>query len=155
MKTINKAQAYSDLKYIKEHFNVDTLKYVKEVAENDGIIPPSTIIFINKYKPLEQFYTYNKVYENRKKNPLYKNLVNENLDVEERAIALSSFVTQVMIHNKELMKENKKQDSKEFLELMNVNTILEALNDYSIGNEKKLNESFDMVRDVFKNLYSK
>ena len=152
MKAINKSMAYADLKYIKENFNVDTSRYVREVAQNDTV-PVSTVLFINKYKPLEQFYTYNKIHENRRKNPLYKNLVNENLSESEKAIALSSFVTQSMIHNKELIKEGKESDSKEFLDIMNVNTVLEALSDYAVGNSDKLNECFAMVREVFKKLF--
>ena len=152
MKAINRSMAYADLKYIKENFNVDTSKYVREVAQSDNV-PVSTVLFINKYKPLEQFYTYNKIHENRRKNPLYKNLVNENLAEPEKAIALSSFVTQSMIHNKDLLKEGKENDSREFLDIMNVNTVLEALSDYSNGSSDKLNECFNMVREVFKKLF--
>ena len=152
MKPITKSKAYADLKYIKENFNVDTTNQLKAVAMNDTI-PVDTIIFINKYKPLEQFYTYNKVYENRRKNPLYKNLVNENLPTAEKAIALSSFITQAMIHNKELIRENKEDDAQLFLGVMNIENIAEAINDYVKGNDEKLLEAFDETRNVFKNLF--
>lgn len=152
MKPITKSKAYADLKYIKENFNVDTTNQLKAVALNETI-PVETIIFINKYKPLEQFYTYNKVYENRRKNPLYKNLVNENLPTAEKAIALSSFITQAMIHNKELLKENKEDDAQLFLGVMNIENIAEAINDYVKGNDEKLLEAFDETRNVFKNLF--
>ena len=152
MKPITKSKAYADLKYIKENFNVDTTNQLKAVAMNDTI-PVDTIIFINKYKPLEQFYTYNKVYENRRKNPLYKNLVNENLPTAEKAIALSSFITQAMIHNKELLRENKEDDAQKFLGVMNIENIAEAINDYVKGNDEKLLGAFDETRNVFKNLF--
>lgn len=152
MKTINKSKAYVDLKYIKENCNVNTKEHFEKVLNSDSV-PVETVIFINKYKPIEQFYTYNKIYENRRKNPLYKNLVNEDLSEADIAIALSSLVTQSMIHNKELLKEQRYEDSQEFLDMMNLTEILDSLTQYSVGDSNKLHESHKMVRDVFKKLF--
>lgn len=154
MKPITKPKVYTALKYIKENFDVNTTPYINKTAENDSI-PAEVIVFINKYLPIEQFYTYNKVYENRRKNPLYKNLVNENATEYEMAIALSSLVTQIMIHNKELLKESRTDDTKQFFTAMNTQSILNALKDYSIGKNEKLIETFNSTREVFKKLYKK
>lgn len=154
MKPITKPKVYTALKYIKENFDINTTPYINKTAESDSI-PAEVIVFINKYLPIEQFYTYNKVYENRRKNPLYKNLINENATEYEMAIALSSLVTQIMIHNKELLKESRADDTKQFFTAMNTQVILNALKDYSIGKPEKLVETFNSTREVFKKLYKK
>lgn len=152
MKALDKNSAYAQLTTIKEKYNVDVSRYMREVAMTNSV-PASTIIFINKYIPLDQLYTYNKIHENRRKNPLYKNLVNESLPDAEKAIALSSFVTQVMIHAKELLKDNKQDDYNEYMKLMCITEIFHALNEYANGNTDILNETFYQIRRMFKNLY--
>lgn len=152
MKSMNKARAYAALKEIKNNKGIDVSKYVQSTALSEQV-SVDTVVFINKHKPLEQFYTYNKIHENRRKNPLYKNLVNENLSVPDMAIALSSLVTQAMIHNKELLKENKVEDADEFLDIMNLDSVFEALKQYADGNSSKLVEVFKDIRNTFKLLY--
>lgn len=154
MKPITKPKVYMALNYIKENHDINVTPYIHKTADSDNI-PAEVIVFINKYLPIEQFYTYNKVYENRRKNPLYKNLVNENATNEEMAIALSSLVTQIMIHNKELVKESRTDDTKQFFNAMNTQVILNALRDYAIGRPEKLVETFNSTREVFKKLYKK
>ena len=123
-----------------------------KVAAND-VVPTDVLIFINKHVGLPQLFTYNEVYDRRRNNPLYKNLVNENLEDENKAIALSSLLTQTFIHTKQLVKENKQSDIPEYTDIMNVKAITEALNDYANGNAKKLNEVFFEIRDLLKELY--
>ena len=152
MKPITKSKVYADLKYIKEERGIDIKDQLKLVALNESV-PIETIIFINKYKPVEQLYTYNKIYENRRKNPLYKNIVNENASTPDKAIALSSLITQTLIHNKELIKENKNVDASDFMNLMDLSDVFEALSLYSKGDDSKLLEVFNGVRSIFKRLY--
>ena len=154
MKPITKPKVYMALNYIKENHDINVTPYIHKTADSDNI-PAEVIVFINKYLPIEQFYTYNKVYENRRKNPLYKNLVNENATNEEMAIALSSLVTQIMIRNKELVKESRTDDTKQFFNAMNTQVILNALRDYAIGRPEELVETFNSTREVFKKLYKK
>lgn len=148
MRTITKSTAYSKLKEIKES-GIDTNKYLRDLVNSDSV-PYNVLIFINKYSPIEQLYTYNKIHENRRKNPLYKNIVNENAEVEDMALALSSILTQTLIHAKDLSEIYRT----EYYSIMNTDLILEALSSYTINNDsKKLTEIFLGIRDVFKNLY--
>jgi hypothetical protein len=150
MKGINKAYAYSKLSLIKDNYSIDTSRYIREVASTDEI-PYSVITFINKYYPIMQLTTYNDIYEKRNSNPLYKNLVNENLQESERAIALSSLVTRSLIRAKTLNND----DRLEYMKIMNIDLICDTLCKYSLYNDtNKLNETFMMVRQVFKKLYS-
>lgn len=149
MKGVDKAYAYAKLYSIKEEHNVDVSKYMKVLAESDSI-PYEVIIFINKYYPIPQLATYNNIYEKRHNNPLYKNLVNESLPDEEKAVALASLLTRAFISAKML----EEQYRKEFSDIMHVELICEALCEYSNGDAKKLNEVFFMIRDLMKKLYN-
>lgn len=152
MKCLDKSSIYSTLFEIKETHNEDISKYIKEVSRSDTSIPSNTLKFINKYHPLQQLETYNQIYNRRYKNPLYKNLVNEDLPVEEKAIAISSLITQSLIR----MKSLDENDRKEFAYIMNFNTLVESLNNYaSTGDDVMLNDTFMNVRNVLKNLFSK
>lgn len=152
MKTINKSRAYAYLNRIKNECNVNVSPYIHKVAMSETV-PYDVLIFINKHIGLPQLYTYNEIYKRMGKSPLYKNLVNENLDDENQAIALSSLLTQTLIHTKQLVKENEQEDVQEYAEIMNVRAITEALNDYVSGDSTKLNETFLEVRNVVKTLY--
>lgn len=158
MKPLDKTSAYAYLNKIKTE-SIETGKpvsvsaYMHKVAASDTV-PTDVLIFINKHVGLPQLFTYNEVYDRRRNNPLYKNLVNENLDDENKAIALSSLLTQTFIHTKQLVKENKQSDIPEYTDIMNVRAITEALNEYANGNAKKLNEVFFEIRDLLKELYA-
>ena len=157
MKPLDKTSAYAYLNKIKTESKetgtpVNVSPYMHKVAASD-VVPTDVLIFINKHIGLPQLFTYNEVYDRRRNNPLYKNLVNENLDDENKAIALSSLLTQTFIHTKQLVKENKQSDIPEYTDIMNVKAITEALNDYANGNAKKLNEVFFEIRDLLKELY--
>lgn len=158
MKPLDKTSAYAYLNKIKTESveagkPVSVSAYMHKVAAND-VVPTDVLIFINKHVGLPQLFTYNEVYDRRRNNPLYKNLVNENLEDENKAIALSSLLTQTFIHTKQLVKENKQSDIPEYTDIMNVKAITEALNDYANGNAKKLNEVFFEIRDLLKELYA-
>lgn len=150
MKLLDKSTAYAKLFDIKENYSVDISKYIKEMAGNETI-PYEVVIFINKYYPLPHLETYNRIYEKRSKNPLYKTLVNENSSPEEQSVALSSFLTQIMITGKSLSESDRRQ----YYNIMSVDLIAEALGSYASGNSEKLTNTFMMVRDMFKNLYRK
>lgn len=152
MRTIDKSYAYATLREIKDSKGIDVSKYIHEVASSDSV-PYSTIIFMNRHKGLPQLATYNKIYERRRSNPLYKNLVNEDLPVEDRAIALSSLMTQTLIHMKELKRENKFEEMLDYAEIMNLSTIAYALECYAVADNNPLNEAFDQVRQMFKMLF--
>lgn len=157
MKPLDKTSAYAYLNRIKTESTqigkpVNVSPYMKKVAASDSV-PTDVLIFINKHVGLPQLFTYNEVYDRRRNNPLYKNLVNENLEDENKAIALSSLLTQTFIHTKQLVKENKQSDIPEYTDIMNVKAITEALNDYANGNAKKLNEVFFEIRALLKELY--
>ena len=149
---MDKQSAYVKLFEIKKKNRVNITEQLKKLAVGDSI-PYDVICFINRYLPIEYLETYNHIYKNRRKNPLYKNLVNENLSSVDQAIALSSLLTQTLIHSKNLNKKGMKESAREHLSVMNTDEVVSALKGYMNGNEKHLNEVFLMVRDVFKNLY--
>ena len=152
MRTIDKSYAYATLREIKDSKGIDVSKYVREVASNDSV-PYSTIIFMNRHKGFPQLDTYNKIYERRRSNPLYKNLVNEKLPIEDKAIALSSFMTQTLIHMKELRNNNQYDEMFDYAEIMNLGLVANALEEYGVGDTNPLNEAFDQVRQMFKMLF--
>jgi len=152
MRTIDKSYAYATLREIKDSKGIDVSKYIHEVASSDSV-PYSTIIFMNRHKGLPQLATYNKIYERRRSNPLYKNLVNEKLPIEDKAIALSSFMTQTLIHMKELRNNNQYDEMFDYAEIMNLGLVANALEEYGVGDTNPLNEAFDQVRQMFKMLF--
>lgn len=157
IKPIDKNRAYAYLNRIKTESvqagePVNVSPYIHKVANSEEV-STDVLIFINKHIGLPQLFTYNEVHDRRRTSPLYKNLVNENLDDENKAIALSSLLTQTFIHTKQLVKENKQSDIPEYTDIMNVTAITEALNDYANGSAKKLNEVFFEIRDLLKELY--
>jgi hypothetical protein len=152
MKAITKNTAYARLTDIKEKYNINVSPYIHKVAESNDV-PYDVLIFINKYESIPQLEVYNHIYNNRKKNPLYKNLVNENLPIEEKAIALSSLLTQTLITTKFSVRENKHDEVKEYSELMNLDKVTESLMEYVNGNPKLLEETFTEIREIFKQLY--
>lgn len=150
---LNRNQMIESLSRIKKN-GVDISPYMREMLLcEDGDVPYKTIAIINKYEPIDTLFTYNKVYENRRKNPLYKNLVNESLPLNEKAIALSSLSTQILIHMKDLMNEGKEREAEEFAEMMDLKNISESILEYTKGNDEMLIESAVSVRKIFKTLF--
>lgn len=154
MKPLTKNSAYAYLNRIKTESNgkINISPYMHKVAENE-IVPTEVLIFINRHIGLPQLYTYNEIWNKMRKNPLYNNLVNEDLDDEGKAIALSSLVTHTFIHRKHLVEENKIEDISEYTEIMNIDAITEALSDFANGDNRKLNRVFMETRELMKQLY--
>ena len=152
MQQFTKSRAYAMLTEIREKHDISVSPYIHKVAENDTV-PYEVLVFINKYEPLPQLEVYNHIYNNRKRNPLYKNLINENLCVEERAVALSSLLTQTLITTKFSVRNKKLEEVKEYADLMNLDMVTEALMQYVNGDDTLLNEVFMYIRDVLKQLY--
>lgn len=150
MRLLDKSTAYAKLLDIKQEHQIDVSKYIKEMAGNKTI-PYEVVVFINKYSPLPHLEIYNRIYEKRTKNPLYKTLVNENSSTEERAIALSSLLTQIMISSKSLTNE----DRMLYHNIIDTSSIIKALESYTNGDSSKLDETFLAIRSIFKNLYKK
>ena len=135
----------------KENLNLD--KEVQKVIRNE-IIPIEVIKLINKYdKNFLQIYdTYNAIYNSRNKNPLYRNLRNQNLKTEEMAIAISSLVTKILIS---CSKITDSEEKKLFASAMNIDEFDNALTIYALqGNDTKLRKNANQVRELLKILYS-
>lgn len=150
IKSLTKSDIYSKLINIRPK-DKDANKYLSMMVGTDSI-PYEVLVYVNRFDPIPQLETYNRIYERRRKNPLYKNLVNENLPDIEKAIALSSLLTQSFIRMKELNEEERI----EYSDIMNISVITDALSRYSVlGDTEYLTEIFLLVRDVFKKLFYK
>jgi hypothetical protein len=135
--------------------NNEELKLGREVQKvvRSETIPIEVIKLINKYdKSFLQIYdTYNTIYNSRNKNPLYRNLRNPELVLEEKAIAISSLVTKILISCSKIPDE---QERLVFANAMNIDQINIALTDYAInGIEDKLLEVSKQVRELLELLY--
>lgn len=152
LETLSKSSAYSKLIEIgNSNKDVDVSKYISEMVGSDSV-PFDVLVFINKYIPIPQLETYNSIYWKRRKNPLYRNMVNESLPPIDKALALSSFMTRAIITMKDLPESNRQ----EYADIMNIPIISEAISRYTnYGDSDTLEEVFMMVRDVFKKLYSR
>lgn len=145
---MNKLKCYEYLNRIMEQ-GVPIKEHVERIVGSDTV-PVDTIVFIDKYCPLESLNTYRDIHEKRFKNPLYRNLVNESASVEDRAIALSSLLTRAMIRMSNINEKYRKDYATE----MNIKEISEALTLYSYNKDSsKLNEVFDKTRSFIKELF--
>ncbi len=81
-------------------------KLIKEAITAKGI-DFKVLKFIQDNRPLEitQFYEHLRKNHNQKKSPLYKNIVSDNVDVEEVITTLHAYILQVNLFAKHL--ENK------------------------------------------------
>ena len=104
---MNKLKCYEYLSKIKDQ-GVSINEHIERIV-GEELVPIETLIFINKYYPIDSLKTFEDIHEKRYKNPLYKNLVNENASVEDRAVALSSLLTRTMIRMSK-MDEKKRKD---------------------------------------------
>ena len=113
------------------------------------LIPMDVIKFINKYdKDFLQIYnTYNVIYNSRNKNPLYRNLKNKDLKIEEKAIAMSSLITKILISCSKIEDINER-------EIFAIDKINQAINEYALTNNSQLLEQCcDEVRELLQILY--
>lgn len=149
---ITKKEFIQKLYEIEEKENLKLGREVQKVIRNE-IVPMDVIKLINKYDSnfMRIYDTYNTVYNARNRNPLYRNLRNEYLSIEEVAIAISSLVTKILISCSKI--ENA-QERQLFATAMNVEAINNALTQYSIHNdETQLIECASQVRELLKLLY--
>lgn len=149
---ITKKEIIQKLYDIEEKEDLKLGREVQKVIRNE-IIPVEIIKLINKYdKGFLQIYdTYNTIYNSRNKNPLYRNLRNKDLEVEELAIALSSLVTKILISCSKIEDEEEK---KIFAKAMNIDRINNALTDFGLNRDNsKLLECGKEVRELLQILY--
>lgn len=145
---MNKLKCYEYLSKIND--KGISVKEHLEVLVNSDTTPVSTLKFINKHFPVDSIQTFEDIHDKRYKNPLYKNLVNENSTIEDKAIALSSLLTRAMIRMSR-MDEKKRKD---YATEMKVREISEALTQYSYNKDStKLNEVFNNTRSIIKQLF--
>ena len=95
--------------------------------------------------------TYEEIRRSKNKNPLYKNLKSNTLNLDERAIAISSFVTKLYISCKRL--DNETGERIRFMELSGIEDYNNAvLKYYMFNNKKGLIEALKEIRETFDNL---
>lgn len=150
---ITKKDIIQKLYEIEENTDIKLGREVQRVVRSENI-PIDVIKMINKYdKNFLQIYdTYNTIYLSRNKNPLYRNLRNPNLNIEEVAIAISSLVTKILIS---CSKIGDIEDKKIFANAMNVDRINQALTKYALyGQTEELLDNAKQVRELLELLYS-
>lgn len=139
---------------IEENENISTGRMVQKVIRNE-IIPIDVIKFINEHdnKFLKVYDTYNTIYSSRQRNPLYSNLRNENLSLDESVIAISSLITRILIS---CSKINDEQEKQIFITAMNLDNLLESIKQYEYNkDEKLLVDCLKQVRELLSILYKK
>ena len=149
---ITKKDIIQKLYDIEENNKVKVGRLVQKTVRNE-IIPIEVIKFINKYdKSFLQIYdTYNTIYNSRNRNPLYRNLRNKNLDIEEMAIAMSSLVTKILISRSMMFDEDKDL----FCKAMNIGKINNSLTQYALtGDYSEMLKCFNDVNELLHLLYS-
>lgn len=149
---ITKKDIIQKLYDIEERENLKLGREVQRVVRSE-VIPIDVISFINKYdKEFLQIYdTYNVIYLSRNKNPLYRNLRNKDLSIEELAIAISSLVTKILIS---CSKIDDKEEKKLFAHAMNVDRLDNALTQYALfGDYVDLLQCSKEVRELLQILY--
>lgn len=150
---LTKKEIIQKLYDIEEKENLKLGREVQKVVRNE-VIPIDIIKLINKYdKQFLQIYdTYNTIYMSRNKNPLYRNLRNSNLKIEEVAIAISSLITKILISCSKIQDEEEKRL---FATAMNVDNLNNALTNYAIfGKQDQLLDNAKQVRELLQILYS-
>ena len=137
---------------IEEKTDLKLGREVQKVVRSENI-PIDIIKLINKYdKEFLQIYdTYNTIYNARNKNPLYRNLRNQNLIIEEKAIAISSLVTKILISCSKIDNEEEKRI---FANAMNIEQLNSALTKYALlGDATELLDNANQVRELLEMLY--
>jgi len=150
---ITKKDIIQKLYEIEEKTDLKLGREVQKVVRNENI-PVDIIKLINKYdKEFLQIYdTYNTIYNSRNKNPLYRNLRNPNLAIEEVAIAISSLVTKILISCSKIQDEAERQI---FSNAMNIDQLNSAITKYALlGDTTDLVENAKQVRELLEMLYS-
>lgn len=73
--------------------------------------------------------TYTVIWNSRKMNPLYKNLKNRNLELDEKAIAISSLITKFIIS---CQKIESIEDREKFMILSGIKEYSNAIQEYML-----------------------
>lgn len=150
MKQLTKQDILNKLYEIAEKEHLDFTREVQKTIRNE-IVPMEVIKILNKYDKsfLPVYDTYNTIYLSRSRNPLYRNLRNKYIEVEEAAIALSSLVTKILISISKMPEE----DRTLFAVIMNVEGLNEAITEYSNGNKDLIIEQHGQVRELLELLF--
>ena len=149
---ITKKEFIQKLYEIEESEGIKLGREVQKVIRNE-IIPIEVIKLINKYDKnfLKIYDTYNVIYMSRNKNPLFRNLKNKNLSIEEKAVALSSFVTKIFISCTKIEDVNEKLL---YTKAMDLPGILNALSIYSNNKDDSLLlDYFNQINELINILY--
>lgn len=149
---LTKKEFIQKLYDIEEKTDLKLGREVQKVIRNE-IIPIDIIKLINKYdkKFLQIYDTYNTIYMSRNRNPLYRNLKNKDLPVEEVAIAISSLVTKILISCSKIEDE---QERKLFATAMNVSELNYSITCYALtGDSEQLLNNAKQVRELLEILY--
>lgn len=150
---LTKKEIIQKLYDIAEKNNLKLGREVQKVVRSETI-PVDIIKLINKYdKEFLQIYdTYNTIYLSRNRNPLYRNLKNKYLSIPEKAIALSSLVTKILISCSKIEDEHERLI---FATAMNVDKINLAVINYSMfGKDQELIDCSNQVSELLNILYS-
>ncbi len=150
---ITKKDIIQKLYEIEENTDLKLGREVQKVVRSE-IIPIDIIKLINKYDTgfLQIYDTYNTIYNSRNRNPLYRNLRNGELDIKEKAIALSSLVTKILISCSKIEDDNERIM---FANAMNVEQLNNAITEYAmLGKTENLLESCKQVRELLELLYT-
>lgn len=150
MKQLTKQDILNKLYEIAEKENLDFTREVQKTIRNE-IVPMEVIKILNKYdkKFIPIYDTYNTIYLSRKKNPLYRNLRNKYIEVEEAAIAISSLVTKILIS----ISKMPESDRRLFATAMNVKGLNDAVIEYTLGNTENIMEQHGQVRELLELLF--
>lgn len=149
---ITKKEIIQKLYDIEEQEGLKLGRAVQQVVRSE-IVPINVISLINKYDKefLLIYDTYNTIYLSKNRNPLYRNLRNQNLEISEVAIALSSLVTKILIS---ISKIDNQEDKQIFATAMNVEALNNAITKYSLFNETQdLLDCHQQVRELLQLLY--
>ena len=148
---ITKAYIYEQLTNIHRSENIDIQPYIDLMIGRDDI-PYEVIVFVNKHVPLPIFSVYNSIYDKRKKSRLYRNILNNALITEEKAIVLSSILTQVLIDKK----HNRSKHVEYLNEGVDCDMIIDALQSYMYDNDDtKVLKAFEVLQTIFRALFNK
>lgn len=149
---LTKKDFIQELYKIEEKRNISLGREVQRVIRNE-IIPIEVIKLINKYdkKFLKIYDTFNVIYLSRFKNPLYRNLKNKDLELDKKAIALSSLVTKILISSSKISDLEERQA---FVNTLDIKSINKSIEEYMLNNNTELiTEQSNQVCELLYLLY--
>lgn len=149
---LTKKDFIQELYKIEEKKNISLGREVQRVIRNE-IIPIEVIKLINKYdkKFLKIYDTFNVIYLSRFKNPLYRNLKNKDLELDKKAIALSSLVTKILISSSKISDLEERQA---FVNTLDIKLINKSIEEYMLNNNTELiTEQSNQVCELLYLLY--